>query len=649
MKLLIISDQPEHLNVFQSLQPEINHEELYWQHIGNAEGILEKIHEKPAHAVLIYPVISGSWNEATLQTLANKFPLLPLILFCSKHYEELAINHIGIEAWDMLLIEELTGLQLIKALKINIKRVESIKILLNAKQDADEAKAYSSRFLSRMSHEIRTPMNGIIGMAEMLLDTNVTDKQRYFIQTIYESGTLLVALVNDLLDFAKIETGKIRIYNKPYNLYDSIRECISSVLKQALDKRIEPIYHMHNELPLIFIGDDLRLRQIVMNLLDNAIKFTRQGKVKLEAKRVVTNNSDELCISISDTGPGIKEELIPQLFKPYTQAPENISVDKKGVGLGLAICHHLAILMNGRITVNSEVGKGSVFSVFVPWSPAQSEVEIPLIGSFKNKKAAFVSADSSLDEMLHDYCLRLGMHFEKINADEEHPVFDESFRKYDLIITHLRPSVKMDLKLVDAVREKRSVPHILLKEREKSNEKVIVIRKDTVIQLKPVDCIEFSEIVEAVMANKADSLNTVERNYHFDERMAENHPLDILVAEDNAINQRIIMSILNRYGFQVKMVENGKEAIESLERRTYDVVLMDIQMPVMDGVTAVKLIREQFDDSRQPYVVALTADALQQSRAEYIALGMDEVLYKPVQTNALMKMLAACKRINRGN
>jgi CheY-like chemotaxis protein len=187
-----------------------------------------------------------------------------------------------------------------------------------------------------------------------------------------------------------------------------------------------------------------------------------------------------------------------------------------------------------------------------------------------------------------------------------------------------------------------------LKEREKINDKPIVIRKDTVIFLKPLDYNELYEGMEVILNGKADDLNTIERQIQMDERMGEYHPLDILVVEDNAINQRIIMGVLNRYGYQVKLAENGKEAIESLERRVYDVVLMDIQMPVMDGLTATKLIRERLHAERQPHIVALTADVLQQSKSKYLSQGIDELLYKPVQTKALMQILSKCKRLERG-
>jgi signal transduction histidine kinase/ActR/RegA family two-component response regulator len=550
-------------------------------------------------------------------------------------------------AWDYFIIDDINKDNLYKTLIFNVKRIKQYEHFINASEEIREAKEYSNRLLARMSHEIRTPMNAVIGMTEMLYDTDLNSKQRYYTQTIHESGTLLVALFNDLLDFSKIEAGTIRIHDKPFLLHESIRESISSVLQFALEKRLELIYHIEPEMPLMVMGDDLRLRQIIMNLLDNAIKFTPHGYVKLFVRKSVFESKEEINISVSDTGPGIRSDLLPHLFKPYVQASEYENVQKKGIGLGLAICEQLAKRMNGKIDVVSVMGEGSTFTIRLPFRPLEESLPEPKKQILENKKAVFITYDSLLDELLTDYCKYTGMSLEIVKMNLEYPVFGDQLNNFDLLITHLHPGLKIDLKLIDSVREKRDIPHILIKEREKANEKMVVIRKDTVIMLKPIDPAEFWDVAEAVIEGKANNLNTIERHIQLDERMGEYHPLDILVAEDNAINQRIIMSVLNRYGYHVKMVENGKEALESLERRLYDVVLMDIQMPVLDGIKATKLIRERFNSNRQPYIIALTADALQQSRTEYLTHGMDEVLYKPVQTKALMQLLANCQRLDR--
>lgn len=587
------------------------------------------------------------WNDSIARAIADQFPIVPLVLLCSVRHRSFALNALAQYAWDFIEMDEIDASMLIKMLESSIKRVNQYSKLQETALEVAEAKAYSNRLLARMSQEIRTPMNAVIGMAEMLLDTELNSKQRYYTQTIHESGSLLVALFNDLLDYSKIEAGTIRIHDKPFNLHDSMRESISSTLASALEKRLEILVRIQPELPELFMGDDLRIRQIVMSLLDNAIKFTAHGFVKLDVGFVEEQGQKDLVIAVSDSGPGIRKDLLPILFKPYVQAAELVGGQKKGVGLGLAICDHLVRRMHGSIHVDSEVGTGSVFTVKFPFRPIKTQPEQPLYEALLGKKVLYVTSDNLHTPVLDEYLNSKGMLLDIKYLQQEYPEFGNQLQQYDLLITQIRTNQKFDLKLVDMVREKHAIPHILIKEREKVNEKIVVIRKDTVIMLKPIDQKELWEICEAVLQEKADQLNTVDRSMALDERMGEYHPLDILVAEDNAINQRIIMTVLSRHGYQVKMAENGKEALESLARRIYDVVLMDINMPVMDGITATKQIRKQLAPDRQPFIIALTADVLQQSKTDYLEQGMDEVLYKPVQTKALMQILAKCRRLDR--
>ncbi|KAF0130195.1 MAG: multi-sensor hybrid histidine kinase [Bacteroidetes bacterium] len=585
--------------------------------------------------------------SASLRLVSERFPFIPIIAFGPNHQEQDMLSAMDNGLWDYMLTDELTESILYKTLLSNHKRISSMNLLHRMEVEINEAKEYSNRLLARMSHEIRTPMNAVIGMAEMLFDTELNSKQRYYIDTIHESGTLLVALFNDLLDYSKIEAGTIRIHDKPFDLRESMRESIVSVMEHALEKRLELLYFFDPTLPQLFNGDDLRLRQIVMNLLENAIKFTNQGFVRLDVTKCVGSQNSWLCFKVSDSGIGIKSALIPQLFKPYVQASIDSS-SKRGVGLGLTICEHLVKRMKGYVEVHSEPEKGSIFTIRIPYKPLENSQGSKPLETLRGKKVLFLTADNVLDRLVSEYLTYNNMEIDIKHIDQEYPTFADWLPNYDLLITHLRTNVKIDLRLIDAVREKKSIPHILFKDREKINDKPIVIRKDTVILLKPLDYIELFDTMEAVLESRADDLNAIDRQIQLDERMGEYHPLDILVAEDNAINQRIIMSVLNRYGYQVKLVENGKEAVESLERRIYDVVLMDIQMPVMDGISATKLIRERFNKKRQPYIVALTADALQQGKVEYLEQGVDELLYKPVQTKALMQLLAKCHRLDRG-
>lgn len=645
MEVLLISENKNDLNYFENFNLQLISFKHF--HIKQLGEIIQYLVDAPQSMILINPVQNNQWSNDQLINLSSRFPLVPLLVFCNREFEKNILDVLSKHVWDYIIVEDLNPDCVRKTLVFNQSRIEHFKILHTANDQVKDAKEYSNRLLARMSHEIRTPMNAVIGMAEMLNDTDLTSKQRYFVETIQESGTLLVALFNDLLDFSKIEAGTIRIHDKPFDLLESIRESLANVLEAALEKRIELITNIDPNLPQMVMGDDLRLRQILMNLMDNAIKFTPFGFVKLEVRQEVYKNTENLVFDVSDSGPGIRSDLLPHLFKPYVQASEHENVQKKGIGLGLAICEHLVKRMQGNILVQSTLGEGSTFTIQIPLRPAAVQKIGKLPESLKGKKVIYLTNNSLIDSSIQKYCEQANMEFSMQEVNQEYPIFSDVLNSSDILITHLRTGLKIDLKLIDAVREKKEIPHILLKEREKTNEKLIVIRKDTVVMLKPLDLNELWEVAEAVINEQADGLNTVDKHMQLDERMGEYHPLDILVAEDNAINQRIIMSVLNRYGYQVKMVENGKEALESLERRIYDVILMDIQMPVMNGIEATKHIRERFHPERQPYIIALTADALQQSRTEYLSQGMDEVLYKPVQTKALVQMLASCNRLDR--
>ena len=645
MVLIVISENNTHQLLFESfLEADQN---LFYFSFDQYTSVIQKLSSEKKAVIFVYPFCSGEWNTDFLAKITNDLPLFPLIVFCNSPFENQALEVLDKFAWDFINIDQVNQACFQKTIRINIRRGENLLALKSTGGLLKEAKEYSNRLLMRMSHEIRTPLNAVIGMAEILGDSDLNSKQQFYVETIKQSGTMLVALFNDLLDYTKIEAGSIIIHEKPFHLLDSLRECINSTLRPAIEKRIELMTIIDPELPVYVQGDDLRIRQILLNLLDNAVKFTTHGFVKLEVRKLKNEKIPLVEFQVSDSGPGIGEELLPYLFKAYSQLPEPEGLHKKSIGLGLAICDHLVKQMSGNIEVKSILGEGSTFRVTIPLKAVQDSPLVQRPTLLKGKRALLLTNKSMIDNIVEEYCVQASMQFIKQEIDEDHPVFDQALQDCDLLITHLRPTLKIDLKLIDSIREYRIIPHILIKERERINEKMVVIRKDTVVLFKPLDLIEFWDVAETVLKNAADELNIIERQWQFDERMSEYHPLDILIAEDNAINQRIIMGTLNRYGYQVKMVENGKEAIESLERRIYDVVLMDIRMPIMDGITATKYIREHFKPSVQPFIIALTADALHQNKSEYLEYGMDEVLYKPVQAKALMQLLQKCKRIDR--
>ena len=607
-------------------------------HVGG--DIIQYLSEQKIDVVILSACDAQWATEDFIIKLIEHFPKIAFLLACDKNDEDRALSFLKIGVQDYFLKERLDTFMLRKYVLTALVRRNLRNEAIESSKKEQEAREYSSRLLSRMSHEIRTPMNAVIGMAELLDDTELNSKQRYYLQLIRDSGTMLVSLFNDLLDYAKIESGKVKIHSRPFSIKKAMQEVMESALPQALEKKIDLLLHTSPQLPEMLIGDDLRIRQVMMNLVDNAIKFTDAGSVRLSISAEEQTDKHILKFEVKDTGQGIKKEVIPQLFKPYVKGVEHEAAQIKGVGLGLSICDQLVKRMNGAITVTSVLGKGTAFTVTLPLPVVEDQPEPKDKDALKNKRILYVTHDLLYNDLLANYCDYWGAKLEVVQEEQDLPVFTKNMEDYDLLITNLRSSFKLDLKLIDAVRKVHEMPHVLLKNRDTVNDQLVVIRKDTVILLKPLQMEELFETVLSVFEKKADALNKRELSTGFDERKAEYHPLEILVAEDNPINQKIILSVLSRFGYSPRLVENGKQALDSVLGRTYDLILMDIQMPVMDGVEACKLIRQRVASEVQPRIIALTADALQQSSEEYIQNGMDGVLYKPVQTRELLKVIS---------
>jgi signal transduction histidine kinase/DNA-binding response OmpR family regulator len=639
LHLLLITDDIAERQQYTNLVEKIDGITML-QHIEPKEGeVIQFIAENKPEVVILGGCKAQKKSYDFVTSLIERFSSLAFIISCTENNKKAALSLIAVGAQDYLIRDHTDEFILEKTILAAIERENLRKKLSKAVEKELEARQYSNRLLSRMSHEIRTPMNAVIGMAEMLCDTELNSKQRYYTQLIRESGNMLVSLFNDLLDYAKIESGRVKIHQRPMPLRQSMQETLETVLGQALEKKLDIILHIQPDLPQMIIGDALRIRQVVMNLFENAIKFTDAGYVKLKVNADTADNQPVLVIAVEDTGQGIKEEVLPQLFKPYVKGEEHEAAQIKGIGLGLAICDHLVKRMDGEIKVSSELGKGTTFKVLLPLVSADEDETASKPSCLEGKNVLFLTHDNLLVDLLSDYFSHWGAKFEVRKEEQETPVFTDELKEFDLLITDLRANFKLDLKLVDRVRKKHPIPHILIKDREKINDQLVVIRKDTVILLKPVMMHELLQTSEAVLKEEADVLNQRDHLPPADEHMGEYHPLEILVAEDNAINQKIILSVLSRFGYSPKLVENGQMALESVLQKTYDLILMDIQMPVLNGIDATQQIRARVPESARPRIVALTADALQKSQEEYRQKGMDDVLYKPVQTKDLLRVL----------
>ena len=487
--------------------------------------------QRKSGARLIAPIIidNQAWGSISLRKIHK--------VVCWEKYEveltQTIANQLAIAIQQVTLYEQLQ-IELAKHKETEVK-------LQQSKELAEAANKAKSEFLANMSHEIRTPMNGVLGMAQLLTTTSLSDEQKGFVQTILDSGDALLTIINDILDFSKIESGNLDLEQKEFNIIDTVNSVCNLLSKEAFDKNIKLQCQINHDLPKIVIGDSSRFRQILINLMGNAIKFTKVGSIEMiiSGKWIMANPAQptyEFKFAIADTGIGIDNEQIHKLFHPFTQADASINRKFGGTGLGLAICKRLVELMQGKIWMESHGVVGG--------NPPSDWIRE---GS-KNKSKGSLQGST--------------FHF----------------------------AIALPLGKQEQIKQ----------------------QIDTLSQLK---------------ASK------------------ETTPLKILLVEDNAFNQKVALLMLKKLGYQADVADNGREAVDQLfanlnSENAYDLVFMDVQMPIMDGRTATKIIREHVSSTTKPWIVALTADALPEDRDACLDSGMNDYISKPVNIQEIMRSIS---------